>query len=142
MDLKKPFDTIKDEFLDDAAFLILRLGLGFGMAFGHGWGKLMKLMSGSEIKFMEFLGIFSPKMSLGLVVFSELICSIFLILGLFTRWAAFFLFFTMAVAVFYVHFGDPFGKVEKGFIYMVGYLAIFLAGAGNFSLDAKFERSH
>ena len=37
MDLKKPFDTIKDEFLDDAAFLVLRIGLGFGMAFGHGW---------------------------------------------------------------------------------------------------------
>ena len=45
MDLKKPFDTIKDEFLDDAAFLILRLGLGFGMAFGHGWGKLMKRLN-------------------------------------------------------------------------------------------------
>lgn len=142
MDLRKPFDTIKDEFLDDAAFLILRIGLGFAMMFGHGWGKLMRLISGDEIKFMEFLGVFSPKMTLGLVVFSEVLCSILLILGLFTRWAAFFLFFTMAVAVFYVHFGDPFGKVEKGFMYMVGYLAIFLAGAGNLSLDAKFERSH
>jgi putative oxidoreductase len=142
MDLKKPFDTIKDEFLDDAAFLILRLGLGFGMAFGHGWGKLMKLLNGEAIEFMSFLGVFSPKISFALVVFSELFCSIFLILGLFTRWAAFFLFFTMCVAVFYKHFGDPFGRAEKGFIYMVGYLAIFLAGAGNFSLDAKFERSH
>jgi putative oxidoreductase len=141
MDLRKPFDTIKDEFLDDAAFLILRIGLGFAMLFGHGWGKLMRLMSGGEMN-MEFLGIFSPRMTLALVVFSEALCSIFLILGLFTRWAAFFLFFTMAVAVFYVHFGDPFSKVEKGFMYMVGYLAIFLAGAGNFSLDEKFERSH
>lgn len=141
MDLRKPFDTIKDEFLDDAAFLILRIGLGFAMLFGHGWGKLMKLMNGGEMK-MEFLGIFSPKMTLVLVVFSEVLCSILLILGLFTRWAAFFLFFTMAVVVFYVHFGDPFMKVEKGFMYLVGYMAIFLAGAGNFSLDAKFERSH
>lgn len=142
MDLRKPFDTIKDEFLDDFAWLILRVGLGFGMFFGHGYGKMLKLMSGEEIKFMQFLGIFSPKMSLVLVVFSEVFCSFLLVLGLFTRWAAFFLFFTMVVAVFYVHLGDPFGKVEKGFIYMVGFLAIFLAGAGNFSLDAKLERPH
>jgi len=129
MDLRKPFDTIKD-------------GLGFAMIFGHGYDKLMKFFSGEAIEFMSFLGVFSPKISFGLVVFSEFFCSIFLILGLFTRWAAFFLLFTMCVAVFYKHYGHDFDVVEKGFLYLVGYVAIFLAGAGNLSLDAKFERSH
>jgi len=141
MDLRKPFDTFKDEFLDDAAFLVLRLGLGFGMLFGHGLPKLYKLFGDDPIKFMDFLGL-GPTISLGLVVFSELICSIFLMLGLFTRWAAFFLLFTMVVAVFYVHLGDGFKEAEKGFIYLVGYVAIFLAGAGNFSIDAQLGRSH
>ena len=141
MDLRKPFDVEKDDFLDDMAFLILRLGLGFGMLFGHGWGKLMKLFGDEPIQFMNFLGI-GAAASLVLVVFSEVICSIALILGIFTRWAAFFLIFTMCVAVFAVHFGDPFMKVEKGFLYLVGYMAIFLAGAGYFSVDAKMGRAH
>ena len=108
------------------------------MAFGHGWGKLMRLMGDEPIKFMDFLGL-GPTISLGLVAFAEFFCSILLILGLFTRWAAFFLMFTMCVAVFYRHFGE---FAEKAFMYLVGYVAIFMAGAGNFSLDAKLGRSH
>jgi len=143
MDLRRPFDTFKDEFLDDAAFLILRLGLGFGMLFGHGLRKWGKLFGSGD----EPIGMLGHEGTVGLilfslVVFSEVICSIFLMLGLFTRWAAFFLLFTMIVAVFYVHLGDPFGSSEKGFLYLVGYVAIFLAGAGNFSVDARLGRSH
>ena len=139
MDLRKPFDTYKDEFLDDAAFFVLRIGFGFGMLFGHGWGKLMKLMGDEPIKFMDFLGL-GPTFSLGLVVFAEFFCSILLIIGLFTRWAAFFLIFTMCVAIFYKHLGDPFA--EKAFLYLVAYVAIFMAGAGNYSVDARLGISH
>ncbi len=141
MDLKKPFDIDKDQYLDDLAFLVLRLGLGFGMLFGHGWGKLLKLFGDEPIQFMNFLGI-GATASLALVVFSEVVCSIAIILGVFTRWACFFLIFTMCVAVFMVHFGDPFVKVEKGFLYLVGYMALFFAGAGWYSLDARLGRSH
>ena len=140
MQLQKPFDTTRDDYLNDISMLALRLGFGFAMMFGHGWGKLMKLMSGEAIEFMSLFGVLSPKISFGLVVFSEFFCSIFLIFGLFTRWAAFFLFFTMAVAVFYVHMGDPFSKGETGFLYMVCYVAIFMGGAGNYSIDAMLGR--
>lgn len=141
MDLRKPFDITADESLDDAAFLVLRIGLGFGMLFGHGWKKLMKLVNEDTIEFMGQSGS-TATLLLGLVVFSEVFCSLFLIVGLFTRWAAVFLIFTMCVAVFFVHYGDPFMKVEKGFLYLVGFVAIFLAGAGDLSIDAKLGRSH
>lgn len=140
MDLRKPFDTYRDDYLNDMAVLALRIGIGFAMAYGHGWGKLMKLIGDEPIKFMDFLGLGST-ISLGLVVFSEFFCSILLTLGLFTRWAAFFLFFTMCVAVFYKHGGDPFGKIEKGFLFLVCYVSIFLSGAGRYSLDAMLGRS-
>jgi len=141
MDIRKPNSWSSDEYLDNAAFLVLRLGLGFGMIFGHGWGKLMKLMGDDPIQFMDFLGM-GATASLALVVFAEFFCSIFIMLGLFTRWAVIFLIFTMLVAVFMAHVGDPFGKAEKGFLYLVGYVAIFLGGAGGYSLDAMMGRSH
>ena len=135
------FNEFKEQFLDDAAFSVLRIGPGFGMLFGHGIPKLMKFFGDEPIKFMDFLGL-GPTISLGLVVFSEFLCSILLIVGFYTRWAALFLIFTMMVAVFYAHAGDSFGKAEKGFLYLVGYVAIFLAGAGNLSADARLGRSH
>ena len=139
MDLRRPFDTFKDEYLDDAAFFVLRIGLGFAMLFGHGWGKFKKLfLQDDPIEFMGQSGTWGLIL-FSLVVFSEFFCSILLMIGLFTRWAAFFLLFTMLVAVFYQHFGE---FAEKAFMYLVGFVAIFLAGAGNFSIDARLGRSH
>lgn len=122
----------------DIVLLIVRLFIGFAML-SHGFPKLQTLLEGGDIKFFDFLGL-GPKISLGLTVFAEFVCSIFLILGLFTRIAVGFLIFTMIIAGFVVHGADPFDKKEMSLLYLAIYLLILVLGAGRFSIDGMIEK--
>ncbi|MFM7544137.1 MAG: DoxX family protein [Ignavibacteria bacterium] len=102
----------------------------------HGWAKLMKLMNGGEIKFFNFMGL-GPEISLGLAVIGELIAPLLIIIGFKTRYAAFPAFFTMGVAAFVVHGGDPLDEKELALFYFFSFLMIFLTGPGAYSLDNK-----
>ncbi|MDA8563802.1 DoxX family protein [Mariniblastus sp.] len=85
-------------------------------------------------KFPDRLGMGSQA-SLISAIGSEVGCSILLIIGLFTRFASLPLAFTMVVALFVVHGGDPWEKKELAAVYLAAYVAIFFLGAGRFSLD-------
>ncbi|MCQ4034821.1 DoxX family protein [Kaistella montana] len=125
--------TKSNPLLIDIILLVIRIFIGFAML-SHGFPKLQQLFSGEEIKFFDFLGL-GPKVSLILTVFAEFVCSIFIILGLFTRFAVFFLVFTMAVAGLVVHSGDPFEKKEASLLYLSIYLLILGFGPGRYSID-------
>ena len=118
----------------DIGLLILRLGISLSMI-PHGWGKLLKLLDGNY-SFTDPIGIGEP-LTLILAVFAEFTCSILLIVGLKTRWAAIPLAITMSVAAFVVHFNDPWGSKELAVIYLIGFIAVALLGPGKFSLDKK-----
>lgn len=122
----------------DIVLLIVRLFIGFAML-SHGFPKLQMLLEGGDIQFFDFLGL-GPKISLDLTVFAEFVCSIFLILGLFTRIAVGFLIFTMIIAGFVVHGADPFDKKEMSLLYLAIYLLIMVLGAGRFSIDGMIEK--
>jgi len=122
----------------DIALLIVRLFVGFAML-SHGYPKLQMLLEGGDIKFYDFLGLGST-VTLILVVFAEFVCSIFLILGLFTRIAVGFLMFTMIIAGFVVHGADPFEKREMSFLYLGIYLLLITFGAGRISIDGMIEK--
>jgi putative oxidoreductase len=62
--------------------LALRIFVGIGML-THGFPKLMMLLSG-KIEFINFFGI-GVKTSLILAVLAEVLCSLFVLMGLFTR---------------------------------------------------------
>lgn len=129
----------------DFGILLIRLILGLLMAF-YGYEKLIHFneMAASDfwMKQVSFLGMPS-KISLGLTVFAELVCSVLLILGLFTRISLFFLLFCMAW-IFLVVFplaildkGDNGYKFNDAFVYFMIYLGLFFTGPGRYSLDAK-----
>jgi len=118
----------------DIALLILRIVFGGFMVYGHGWGKIGRLFGAEEISFADPFGI-GPAASLALTVFAEVVCSLCIMLGLFTRWAVIPLIIAMLVAYLYVHFDDPFGRQEKALMYLASYIALFFAGSGYYSLD-------
>jgi putative oxidoreductase len=119
----------------DAGLLLLRLWLGLSMLWLHGWEKLMNLFAG-KFGFLDPIGI-GETPSLILTVLAEAVCSVLLVIGLWTRWAAVILAFTMGVAFFIVNSAKVTGSGELAWIYFGGYLALFVAGAGKFSVDKK-----
>ena len=88
---------------------------------------------------MNFMGL-GTTVSLALVVFAEFFCSIFLILGLFTRLAVIPIMIEMAVALFKVHNGDLFDAGERATIYLVCTLVILLCGPGKISIDGMIGK--
>lgn len=119
------------------ALLLLRVALGGQMLVAHGWPKLITFASKAS-SFPDPLGVGSAT-SLTLAVFGEVVCSILLIVGAFTRLAAIGAAATMAVAFFLVHGGKLVGdgNGEMAFLYLVGFVAIFLSGPGRLALDSK-----
>ncbi|MGC1633562.1 MAG: DoxX family protein [Gelidibacter sp.] len=118
------------------ALLILRLGVAIMMLI-HGIPKLQMLISG-DIQFPPVMGM-SPTFSLALAVFGEVLCSLLLLIGLFTRLAAIPLIITMLTAVFLIHGGDPFAKQELGLHYLIAYIVLFILGSGKYSFDAVLQ---
>ena len=121
----------------NAALLVLRLGFGILMM-AHGYEKL-RGFGDMQHKFMNFMGIGSTA-SLALVVFAEFFCSLFLILGLFTRLATIPLIIATCVMVFVAHKGDVFGDGEVAALYLTGYIVLLFAGPGKVSVDGMIGK--
>lgn len=78
--------------------------------------------------------------SLVLIIFAEVFCSIFVILGLFTRFAIIPIIIGMAVVVFVASNGDILGPGEKGMIYLAVSVAILFCGPGKISVDGMIGK--
>jgi putative oxidoreductase len=121
----------------DLALLLLRVWYGASILAVPGWMKLTNFSAMAG----QFKGPFglSGALALGLVLFAEIGCAALLVLGLWTRLAALILAFTMSVAFWWAHgaklAGDNNGM--PAFLYLGAFVALFFAGAGKFSLDAK-----
>jgi len=134
-------ELIKLKFLPasaDFGLLVLRLWLGISMFRIHGLGKLQAFSSTLD----NFQKMGFPKPLGACAILAEAACSLLLVLGLATRPAALFLAVTMSVAFAKVHkmvLVAPSGTQtgELAFIYLGGFVVLFLAGAGRFSVDEK-----
>jgi putative oxidoreductase len=117
----------------DLALLVLRVGSA-GLMMTHGWNKLMNFRN-KATSWPDPLHV-GHSISLGLTIFAELFCAGFLLVGLFSRLALVPLIFLMAIAVFVIHAGDPFGDKEHALLFLVPYTVLFLSGPGIYSLDS------
>lgn len=127
----------------DLGLLLIRLIIGFLMAF-IGYEKFIHFheMAASDFwaKNVSFLGM-SGSTPLALTIFAELFCSVFLILGILTRFSLFVLAFCMAYIFLAVFPGSILEKGENGyafndaFVYFVIYLGLLFTGPGKYSLD-------
>ena len=117
----------------DESSLVLRLSFGVMMIAGHGWKKLVKFED-IHTTFPDPLGIGSS-LSLTGTVLAEVLFPLLVILGIRTRIACLPIIFTMLVAAFVHHGGDPFAKREMALLYLAGYTAIALMGPGKYSWE-------
>ncbi|HCM77602.1 MAG TPA: DoxX family protein [Cytophagales bacterium] len=123
----------------DAGLLVLRLGTGLFMAFGHGLGKLPP--SDGLIENTGKMGFPLPVFFAWMAGLSEFLGGLLIALGLFTRPAAFLWICTMSTAAFIRHADDPFGSKEKALMYLIIGISFVLLGSGRYSLGKLLFKS-
>lgn len=124
----------RQEMVEDLVLLLARIGIGLAML-THGIPKLMKYEALSQTFFDPF-GLGSQA-SLLMALFAELLCSVALILGVFTRLAAAMLLFTMLIAVYMVGMLKGWAGNELATIYCFVYALLIAFGGGRFSLERQ-----
>lgn len=120
----------------DLGLLLLRLSCSLMLL--HGWAKFQNF-SKDAADWPDPFHV-GHTMSFALTVFAELFCTVFVMLGLFTRFALIPLIICLVVIVWVIHREDPFSDKEHGLLYLLSYLALMLTGPGKFSLDRLFGR--
>lgn len=129
---KKLFTPSDDSDLTSMALLVARLWFGLAMLFNHGLDKFAHFHNIVDT-FPDPLGL-GQEASLVLVICAEVLGSLLLAVGLFTRIAAAVLVIDMFVAFLMVHKTAMSGG-ELPFLYLAGYVTLLIAGGGLFSLD-------
>ena len=112
-----------------SSWLLLAARVVFGLLLmSHGIAKLQNFEALSAT-FPDPLGVGS-RVSLVLAV-----CAAGCVTGLFYRLALIPMVFTMCVAFFAVHGGDPFAARELALVYLVVFVLMYAAGPGRYAAD-------
>ena len=126
----------------DSGLLLLRLIVASSLFLKHGTEKLFR--------FHAMAGHFPDPLHIGVLpslifaMVADGICMPLLILGLATRWAALWSLINLLVAWIFVHhflfFGRGSDHGELIVVYMAAMLTLFVAGPGQYSIDARLAR--
>lgn len=130
----------------DIGLLVLRAGVGLGLATLHGWSKLSAasayFVNGQDWPFIgavASLGFPIPSAFASATALVESVAAVLLAIGLFTRLSAGLIAFNMSVAV-YLHLKNG-QSAELAALYLVSSLVVAASGAGQYSLDSLLVRS-
>ena len=120
------------------SMFFLRVVFGLLIIIRHGYTKLRDF-STIQDHFYNFLGL-GPKASLALSIFAEVLCALFVVLGLFTRVAVIPLVITMLVAIFGAGAGKPLLEAELALLYLAAFTALLFCGPGKINIDAMINK--
>jgi putative oxidoreductase len=123
----------------DLGLLILRGWLGISLFIMHGIEKLFHFHDMLMMPFPDPLHIGSGT-GLVFATLSDGICSLLVLFGFFTRFAAAIIVINLLVVFIFLHgfsFHQDHGQLV--YVYLGGYLAILASGAGKYSLDNKMK---
>ncbi len=120
----------------DIALFLMRVVIAGYLVINQGWPTFQNFLNGVA-EFPDPLHLGS-RTTMALMVFTELICASFVVVGLFTRLLALPVAFGFTVAVFIHHWSDPFGWKELPSLYWVSFVAFAILGPGKYSLDYLF----
>lgn len=126
-----------DTSFNIAAFL-LRVVFGSLIFINYGLPKIRRFPE-LQSRFFDPFHI-SSQASLLLVIFAEVFCAIFIIIGLFSRLAAIPLVITMAVVVFMAQKGKPLLEIQVPVMFLVAFLGILFIGSGKYSVDGAMGK--
>ena len=129
---------IPSQKLQDISLFILRFLPSYYMVANHGWKKITNPEKWERYGnfFTKYFGdiLDFANVPFGFMAsFSESICAIMVLAGIFTQPASLLIAFTMLVAA--MHHITGTGSPENAFVFFSIYTAIALVGPGRYSLD-------
>ena len=129
---------ITSQKLQDISLFILRFLPSYYMVANHGWKKITNPEKWERYGnfFTKYFGdiLDFANVPFGFMAsFSESICAIMVLAGIFTKPASILIAFTMLVAA--MHHITGTGSPENAFVFFSIYTAIALVGPGRYSLD-------
>lgn len=135
--MKKLFTTKYTAGAVNAGMFILRIALGILM-FHHGFQKITHFNETAQ-HIPNLMGM-GKTINTSLIIFAEFFCSLFLILGLFTRLACIPIIIAMSVNLYKTADLDFFGKGETPSLFLTGLIVIILIGPGKISVDGMIGK--
>jgi putative oxidoreductase len=120
------------------SMLFLRVVFGVMLISKYGYMKI-KNYDNLQAGFYNFLGMGS-QISLILVIFAETICALFIVLGLFTRFAVIPLIIVMLVVVFGHNAGKPLQDSELALLYLASFVTLLFCGPGKISIAGMINK--
>jgi putative oxidoreductase len=131
--MRKLLSTNYSEGAFNFAILLLRVAFGI-LIMAHGYDKLIHF-GDRHTTFMNFLGLGSS-ISLALVIFAELFCGLFVVIGLFTRFSVIPIIIVLAVAVIKAHHNAIFADAQPAALFLTGFIVLLFVGPGRVSVDS------
>ena len=114
------------------AMFILRVALGL-LLINHGYQKITHFEN--TVRMVPALPFITGNISAALLIFAEFFCSIFVILGLFTRLACIPILIAFTVVFVKVHHLDFLNTGQLASLFTLGFIAILFIGPGKASID-------
>lgn len=125
----------------DAGLLFLRCVTGVFLIYQSHDNVFSAARMDEFVKFLAQFHFPSPELMAPLSVYAQFVAGIGFIFGLFTRWLGLLTCFQFIVAVWMVHFPDPFPTWWPALVLVFLGLYFGLRGSGRYGLDAMFERN-
>ena len=136
--MKRLLSTACSETAFNISVLIIRVAFGLMLLLNHGIDKL-KTFGQKQNTFFDPFHI-GHTTSLMLVLFAEVFCVVFVILGLFTRIMVIPIVISFLVVVFMAHKGQPLSKIEMPVLFLAAFGSILMMGSGKYSIDGAMGK--
>ena len=120
--------------LQDAGLALVRIIVGYFMIH-HGREIFDEEIMNGYLTWDQFKGFSSPAFMVYMGKIAELLAGIFLMTGLFTRFAALVLIMTMTYISFFVAEGRIWYEDQHPFLFVLLGMVFFFTGGGKYSVD-------
>ena len=120
----------------DLGLLFLRISGGLFLLWVHGLPKLLHYSA--QLHVIEDPFHLGPSLTLMLAIFAEVLCPLLIVAGLLVRLACLPILFVLLVALLVVHPQWSLEEGQFGWLLLIVFTSIFLAGPGRLALNHRF----
>ena len=126
----------RNEQAQDVGLLFLRVSGGLFLLWVHGLPKLLDFST--QLQLIEDPFHLGAHLTLSLAIFAEVLCPLLIVAGVLVRLACLPILFVLLVALLVVHPQWSVAEGQFGWLLLILFTSIFIAGPGRLALNVRF----